>query len=209
MQPVADPEAVVLHGNARFTLLTERMIRMEYSPTGKFEDRASQPFWFRKQKTPQFQAEVKGGSQLIIQTSYLALTYMGGEFNPDSLAVLVKATSQTWHFGDADTANLGGTARTLDEADGPVELSSGLISRDGWSIPDDSQSLVFKQDCWLVDRDAPAGALDLYFLGYGHDYLGCLSDFNKVVGPVPMIPRWAKPSWKPGWRSRPAVAKRN
>jgi hypothetical protein len=36
-EPVADPQAVVLHGNARFSLLSERMIRMEYCPAGAFE----------------------------------------------------------------------------------------------------------------------------------------------------------------------------
>jgi len=42
--PVADPGAVVLAGSARFTVLTERLIRMEYATDGEapvFEDRAT------------------------------------------------------------------------------------------------------------------------------------------------------------------------
>ena len=33
--PVANPSAVVRQGNARFTVLTPEMIRVEYSPSGK------------------------------------------------------------------------------------------------------------------------------------------------------------------------------
>ena len=39
--PVADPKAVVKIGNARFTILTPQLIRMEWSADGKFEDHAS------------------------------------------------------------------------------------------------------------------------------------------------------------------------
>ena len=39
--PVANPSAVVRQGNARFTVLTPEMIRVEYSPSGKFEDKAT------------------------------------------------------------------------------------------------------------------------------------------------------------------------
>ena len=42
--PVADPKAVVTAGNARFTVLTPQLIRMEWSATGKFEDHASLVF---------------------------------------------------------------------------------------------------------------------------------------------------------------------
>ena len=33
--PVADPNVVVISGNARFTVLTPRLIRIEYSSKGK------------------------------------------------------------------------------------------------------------------------------------------------------------------------------
>lgn len=39
--PVANPEAVVTEGTVRFTVLTPEMIRIEYSPSEKFEDRAT------------------------------------------------------------------------------------------------------------------------------------------------------------------------
>ena len=39
--PVADPKAIVTLGNARFTVLTPQLIRMEWAADGKFEDHAS------------------------------------------------------------------------------------------------------------------------------------------------------------------------
>ena len=39
--PVANANAVVTCGNARFTVLTSEMIRIEYRETAQFEDRAT------------------------------------------------------------------------------------------------------------------------------------------------------------------------
>ena len=194
-QSTANPAAVVQVEQARFTLLADRLIRMEYSPTGRFEDRASQAFWYREQPIPDFQI-IDSAGWVRIETSALVLRYQPGQpFSADSLSVDLKEVGTTWHFGDPDPGNLGGTARTLDGVDGAIPLSLGLVSRSGWSVIDDSASLVFNQRCWLEPRQAPAEQRDLYFLGYGHDYLACLRDFNRVSGPVPMIPRWVLGNW--------------
>ena len=39
--PVSAPEASVVSGNARFTVLTPQLIRMEWAADGVFEDRAT------------------------------------------------------------------------------------------------------------------------------------------------------------------------
>lgn len=41
MKIAAHPEALVVAGRARFTILTPRLIRMEYAEDGVFEDRAT------------------------------------------------------------------------------------------------------------------------------------------------------------------------
>ena len=193
--PFPDPEAVVRVPEARFTLLTSRMIRMEHHPTEAFEDRPSQAFWYRDQDVPDFDV-VRSDDSLEIITEYLHLRYLPGRgFSPETLSVRVKESGVTWRYGDVDHGNLGGTARTLDEADGRVPIEPGLVSRVGWVVVDDSSSLVFDEAGWLEARDAPAGALDLYFLGYGHAYQDCLADFCKVAGPVPVLPRWVLGNW--------------
>ena len=52
--PVATSQAVITCGNARFTVLTPEMIRVEYSDQAKFEDRATFTIVNRKLDAPQF-----------------------------------------------------------------------------------------------------------------------------------------------------------
>ena len=197
VEPLPNPEAVVYVPHVRFTLLTSRLIRMEYSPSDEFEDRASQPFWFRCQPAPAFELTQSAGL-LTIETEHLLLRYAPSArgFTPVSLSIYVKATDNTWHFGEHiwKSGDLKGTARTLDEIDGFVALEAGLMARSGWAVVDDSRSLVFDDQSWLVARTATDN-LDLYFFGYGHDYIGCLQDFQKVSGQTPLIPRWVLGNW--------------
>ena len=53
-QPEANPKAVVVSGNARFTVLSPRVIRMEWSSDGKFTDNASLTFVNRNLPVPKF-----------------------------------------------------------------------------------------------------------------------------------------------------------
>jgi alpha-glucosidase (family GH31 glycosyl hydrolase) len=71
------------------------------------------------------------------------------------------------------------------------------MSRAGWAMVDDSQSLVFNQQGWLEQRPPAKTAeyRDLYFFGYGHDYLGCLADYGLVSGRAPLLPRYALGNW--------------
>ncbi|MDP0972012.1 hypothetical protein Q6294_34340, partial [Klebsiella pneumoniae] len=65
----------------------------------------------------------------------------------------------TWHHGDVwdpdETfpTNLGGTTRTLDEADGAVALGPGLLSLNGITALDDSAALLLTQDEWVQPRE--------------------------------------------------------
>lgn len=191
----ANLDATVQVKCARFTILTNRILRMEYSSQELYEDRASQAFWYRYQPVPGFKTREIDG-ELQIETDDLLLHYLvGREFSAKTLWIDLKHLGTTWRFGDDDPGNLGGTARTLDGIDGPIPISMGLVSRSGWSLIDDSTSLVFNEDCWLEPRGSNTSELDLYFLGFGHDYLGALNEFNRISGQVPMIPRWVLGNW--------------
>ena len=196
-EPVAEAAATVYGPHVRFTVLTNRLIRMEYSPEEKFEDRPSQAFWYRKQPVPSFKV-TQTDHVLEIDTDQLHLVYQitPRGFARETLIVTVRATGQTWHYGDRDYQNLLGTGRTLDGADGWIELESGLVSRSGYAVVNDSESLVFDSSGWLETRtDGKNRNLDLYFFGYGHDYVGCLQDYFKLTGNVPLVPRWILGNW--------------
>lgn len=211
--PVPDPHAVVIAGSARFTILTPQLIRMEWAGDGKFENHASLVFLNRKLPVPRFTHEVAPGGSTIIRTSALALVYTpgngDGKFTPDNLNISFSLGDKkiVWKPGTPDTGNLLGTMRTLDGIRGSdVQLEPGLISRDGWTVVDDSTrplfdsaDLAFREGesspwPWVMLR--PAGdRQDWYFFGYGHDYKRALYDFTQVAGKIPLPPRFAFGAW--------------
>ncbi len=195
-RPVADVKAVVTGPCVRFTVLTDRLLRLEYDPAEVFEDRPSQAFWNRHQPVPDFTATIHPDN-ITIETTCLRLRYTVTPrgFATDTLQITLKSTGATWRYGDSDHQNLGGTTRTLDDINGPTRLDPGLMSRSGWAVVDDSQALVFNRDGWLEARQAAPQARDLYFFGYGHDYAACLRDYALVTGLTPLIPRWALGNW--------------
>ncbi|NOZ56743.1 MAG: glycosyl hydrolase family 31, partial [Calditrichaeota bacterium] len=68
--PVANPKAVVVRGDVRFTVLTPRVIRMEWSRDGTFEDHATLVFVNRRVPVPPYTVSEKDG-WLRIETSNL------------------------------------------------------------------------------------------------------------------------------------------
>lgn len=199
-EPRANPQAVVSAAHVRFTLFTSRLLRLEHSPEDEFEDRPSQAFWYRQQPTPEFELRQENGI-LEIETEHLLLRYtgQGAPFDKTTLSIQVKemgadGKAGLWRFGQYDSGNLRGAARTLDGANGRVRLEMGLMSHSGFAAVDDSKSLVFNDQGWLEPRQHLTNQ-DLYFFGYAHDYTACLQDYCKLTGGVPLIPRWALGNW--------------
>ncbi|MGB6545680.1 MAG: TIM-barrel domain-containing protein [Candidatus Acidiferrales bacterium] len=217
--PVADPRAVVTLRNARFTVLTPRLVRMEWAADGKFEDHASFVFLNRKMPVPKFTQEVSSGSdppRLTIETDALKLIYTpgatgDGKFAADNLEIdfTLNGKPVVWHPGMTDSANLLGTTRTLDGAKGDQTkepIGPGIVSRAGWTVVDDSQRPLFdsadfsftkgESSTWPWVMERPAGdRQDWYFFGYGHDYKSALGDFVRVAGRIPLPPRFAFGVW--------------
>lgn len=197
--PVPDPRAIVISGHARFTVLTPRLIRMEWSEDGKFEDHASLVFINRRLPVPDFKAATAGDS-LNIKTNQLSLRYRSkdGRFSADDLEISFHLNGQqvTWRPGIEDKGNLQGTIRTLDGVKGSTNLGSGLVSRDGWVVIDDTGRPLFDDSDWpwAIARKA-APHQDWYFFGYGHDYKAALGDYVKVAGRIPLPPRFAFGAW--------------
>ena len=108
-------------GMARFTVLTDRLIRMEYAKIkGRFEDRASLAVLHRHTAVPRFTNEEAGGV-LTIKTTAVVLTYTNANadagsaasgFTAESLQVKpLDASSSSfpgWSYGQVR----GGTAMT-------------------------------------------------------------------------------------------------
>src|SRR5450631_277652 len=69
-KPAVDPKAVVVEGQARFTVLTPEMIRVEWSADSKFEDRPSFVALNRELPVPKFKQSAEG-QDLVLKTSAL------------------------------------------------------------------------------------------------------------------------------------------
>jgi len=205
--PMASDEAMVVVGNARFTVLTDRLIRMEWSENGRFEDHATLAIVNRNLPVPKF-TSVRSGDGVTIRTSAVTLSYSGGKFDENNLSVSFKLGKRTvtWHPGLEDKGNLMGTARTLDGCEGPDKINNndpmetGILSRDGWAIVDESSRHIFVPDDsdwgeWVDVRPEGGEVQDLYIFAYGHDYKAALADFTKVAGKIPMPPKYVFGYW--------------
>lgn len=192
-KPMANSGAVIEGERYRISFLTSRLIRLEYEENGCFEDHASQAFWYREQEVPAL--KIKETEDIIeASTEHLRLRYVKNQpFSVDTLSIELKYSCKIWRYGTEEGQNLKGTARTLDEVNGMLQLEKGLMSRDGYVIIDDSKSLVFNESGWLQPRTA--SGVDCYFFGYGTDFKGCLKDYAKVSGKTPLIPRFALGNW--------------
>ena len=216
--PVANLDATVTSGNARFTVLTPEMVRIEYSDKALFEDRATFAIINRNLDVPVFE-KLEDSEYIYINTDKLSLKYRKGSdpvTHPASarnLSVTINHNGREvlWYPGKPDPLNLKGTCRTLDSSNGDnkrSELENGLISRSGWSViddswttgrPDGSRSFALQPaeeigfDWWAERNDT--NALDIYFLGYGSNYKKALADFTKIAGKIPLPPAFVFGYW--------------
>lgn len=214
MHPAMNPATTLQGEHWRIGLITESLIRLEWSDSGEFEDRATLMAVDRA-FLPSGAVDYTTGERdgmLVVETPALRLTYDRKPFSKEGLTIVVKGVPDsqfnTWHYGDEPKGNLGGTARTLDEADGAIPLGQGVISRDGWAVLDDSASNVFvtaDADGNLPDGVVAYGGIgvaprdhretDIYFFGYGRRYREAVHDFQKLSGPAPLLPRYALGNW--------------
>ncbi len=208
LNPVAHKNSSVVVGKARFQMLTDRLIRLEWAEDGVFEDRATLTVVNRRLPPLAFTLKEHANGELTIDTGALKLTYRPSErpFEQDDLTVSFPCVGKKmqWYPGKVCKSNLKGATRSLDNCDGDrckqgtVELCDGYISRDGWAVVDDSASLVLSETGsgmpWIVSR-AVGQRRDLYLLAYGHDYTTALRDAARVFGRQPLPPRFTLGYW--------------
>lgn len=193
VRPKASENNIVEGKKYRFTVLTDRLVRMEYSESGKFVDLASQSVFNRDFSDVNFTVK-NWGDNLIIETRELVLTYKeNAPFSADTLVIKLKnEPASQWRFGE-DFEDLGGTAKTLDETAGPVNIGRGVLSRYGFSILDDKDRMLLNEDGWVECRES--NTEDLYFFGYGYNYFEAIKDYFKLTGEPPMLPAYALGNW--------------
>ena len=193
VRPNALPENMIPGSKYRFTVLTSRLLRLEYSAEGIFEDRASQSVFYRDFPKCEF-ACWREGELLLLETEDLFLTYReNAPFAEDTLTIQLKQEpASAWRFGE-DFEDLGGTTKTLDTVNGACPVERGVVSRNGFSVLDDSNTLVLEEDGWVGVRKE--NTTDVYFFGYGYDYIAAVQDLYSLTGVPPLLPAYALGNW--------------
>jgi len=190
--PQARAEQQVRGDRWRVTVLTDRLFRVEWSPDGGFEDRASTFAVRRDLGAAEFSAQPFGDG-IEITTPHARLRYDGHEPTAQGLVVELRGRdSGRWRYGEP-THDLGGTARTLDDADGRIDLEPGVVSPDGIGVVDDTESFLLADDGWIGTR--AEGRRDLYVFAHGRDYARAVRELYAVSGAPMRLPRWALGNW--------------
>ncbi len=195
---MSQSKAIFRGAKYRITILSERLIRLEYDVNGTFFDHPTEFARFRNFPVPEFQVE-ENDKMLVIQTKYFVLQYVkerpfeGPKYAPDSyLKVGLMNSDKIWYFNHPEARNFGGTKVSLDRGiRGP--LNRGLYSTDGFASFDDSKSLVYMEDGFLVKPTVKR--VDTYLFIYRRDFGLCLKDYFTLTGYPPLIPRYALGIW--------------
>lgn len=206
--PVALSDNMIIGEKYRITLLTEALVRLEYSEDGVFEDRATQTVLFRDFPKTGYHV-VRNADGIEVHTSMLHLIYNEKEFSSHGLSIQIKgnlsAYHSIWHYGEK-VHDLQGTARTLDDVNGEVELGHGVVSRFGYSILDDSKSQILLDDGWIeprkkvclicisLDTDMTISRRSMIFTGFAAR-LRCFRDMHWETGGADIINTQKKVIW--------------
>lgn len=223
--PTALPDQTATHHNVRVSVLTDRLVRIEYADDAAFEDRPTLDVVNRRFEPARFTARTEGMA-LVVDTGAVRVTCADctRPFTSRSLSAVIATRdgTVTWRHGKRDRGNLGGTVRTLDgwkgnttprfvdfdPATGVVNawdeqpLEPGLVSHDGWVVVDDSAGVLVEsrpgRSAAARPRAVPRATgerRDLYLFGYGTDHKAALSAGAQLFGPQPLPPRYAFGYW--------------
>ncbi|MBO5414483.1 MAG: DUF5110 domain-containing protein [Bacilli bacterium] len=192
-------ECVYKGEHYRFTILSERLIRLEYSIDGVFEDRPTEFAWNREFDAPKFVVR-EDDRYIEIKTAYFVLSYTknapfyGGKFNHSgNLKVdISNSDNKYWYFGHPEVRNYGAPGLFLGVGK-KKKLMKSLYSIDGFVSFNDSDSQVFNENGELVPREHKN--TDIYLFVYLKDFDLALKDYYKLTGAPALIPRYALGNW--------------
>lgn len=198
----SDSKAIIQGNKYRISVISERLVRIEYSASGQFLDRPTQLVKRRNLGLPDFSLR-QDAHILEVTTKYFTLTYLkeqpfvGPKVDPMKFLKITlmsreKDRNKDWYVGHAEARNLAGNMIGVDVGI-PKPLDKGLYSLDGFVSFDDSTSKIIMDDGTLVD--APADHTDIYVFMYDKDFKQALLDYFKLTGAPALIPRYALGNW--------------
>ena len=194
-QPIAVAENTVRFGDYRVSVLFDRLFRIEKNRSGAFNDAATQSVWYRNMPAVCF--DVKEASSYVeIKTERVTL-HLAKSIHKSYVLINGKKVPLN------NEGNLLGTTRTLDMYDGDVciekdaytklELGTGVCSRSGVAVLDDTESLRLMDDGRLCKKSSDE--LDIYVFAFGNEYREAVKALYAITGATPLLPRFAFGNW--------------
>ncbi len=196
---LAKKEAIFQGKRYRITILSERLIRLEYQNDGVFNDLATQLVVNRDFDVPAF--EVKEDVSFIeIKTKSFKLTYAkeqpfkGSALNTmKNLSVHLEGSGNIWYYGHPEVRNFHGSNISLENFDKPGKENNGLYSVEGFVSIDDSDSLRLDSNGTFINEKRDG--IDIYVFAYGKDFGFCMQDYFKLSGMPSLVPRYVLGNW--------------
>ncbi|BAX78840.1 glycoside hydrolase family 31 protein [Labilibaculum antarcticum] len=193
----------IVLGNARFTVITPELVRMEYAEDAEF---INEPTLFainRDATCDDFKLSTSSKGWTQISTSRMRIEYLndGFPFGQCNFRIFYKKGKEEKRFmiyqENSKESNLGGTVQTLDGENGRIEVDNGILSRDGWFVINDDYKPILKNG-WIENRPK-ASIMDRYFFAYDKDYNAALKSLTAISGEVPLPRKSALGAWYCRW----------
>ncbi len=186
----------------RITVITERVVRLEYSPSGNFVDAPTQNIYNRNFGACEYTLR-QDTNMLEITTKYFKLVYVkeqpfiGTKIDPmKNLRVTLissneKDKQRDWYYSHVEARNMNGNIVGIDVDTKTSE--KGLYSLEGFASLDDSNSLIINSDGTTAMREK--GNVDVYVFMYGEHFNLAINDYFKMTGYPELLPRYAFGNW--------------
>lgn len=193
----------VVVGNARFTIITPELIRLEYAIDRTFIDDPTLFASNRSSFSSDFNVHKLANGWTHISTSRMRVEYFndGFPFGQTNFRIFYKKGDEEKRFmiyqENNKETNLGGTVQTLDGMNGRIDVDNGILSRDGWFIINDDYKPILKNG-WIENRPKES-VMDRYFFAYDTDYKAALKALTAISGEIPMPRKHALGTWYCRW----------
>ena len=170
-------ECIIKGKNFRFTVLTERLLRVEYSKTGVFIDAPTELALCRNFPVPKF--DLSQDSRYVeLSTKYFKLAYTKDTpITAASLRISLVGTDSMWYYGHPEVKTYDALLNSLDNKE---TYTKGIYSVEGFSSIDDSNSMIIDPNGNLVNR--PKDNMDIYIFMYNNDFDLALKDYINLRG---------------------------
>lgn len=193
---VSQKESCIVGNKYRITVLTPRLARLEYTPSGKFIDTPTALVVNRAFKPVPYSV-TESDTLLQIDTGIFTITYVKEKnFSATNLGSNLKAvinnTNIEWQMNSTEAKNLRGINYSIDSSKNGVVLDTGLYSLDGYAVVYDKTPYLSENDTF---EEREQGSQDIYLFMYNKDIQGCFNDYFTLTGYPNLIPRYALGAW--------------